>query len=100
MSGVDPAYISQADWKSVSQLLVPIWMILGSAIGLGFSLLFARGVVPSLAASRSIPPAIAARARAPLYLAAAVFLALGLFSVTVFISRLGTISDIFYRGAI
>ena len=100
MSGVDPAYISQADWKSVSQLLVPLWMILGSVLGLGFSMLLAQGTLPSLAASRDIPAATARRARPALYLAAVVFLALVLFSVGVFISRLGTISDIFYRGAI
>ena len=100
MSGVDPAYITQADWKSVSQLLVPLWMILGSGLGLGFSILLAHGALPSLAASRHIQAATARRVRPPLYLAAVVFLALGLFSVTVLISRLGTISDIFYRGAI
>ena len=100
MSGVDPAYMTQADWKSVSQLLVPIWMILGSGLGLGFSMLLAQGALPSLAASRGIRPATARRARPLLYLAALVFLALGLFSVTVLVSRLGTISDIFYRGAI
>ena len=100
MSGVDPAYITQADWKSVSQLLVPLWMILGSGLGLGFSILLAQGALPSLAASRHIQAATARRARPPLYLAGVVFLALGLFSVTVLISRLGTISGIFYRGAI
>ena len=100
MSGVDPAYISQADWKSISQLLAPIWMILGSGLGLGFSMLLAHGMLPSLAASRDIQAATARRARPPLYLAGAVFLALGLYSVTVFISRLGIISDIFYRSAI
>ena len=100
MSGVDPAFISQADWKSVSQLLIAIWMILGSGLGLAFSMLLAHGMLPSLAASRDIPAATAQRARPPLYGAALVFLLLGLFSVTVLIGRLGTISDIFYRGAI
>ena len=100
MSGVDPAYITQADWRSVSQLLVPLWMILGSALGLGFSMLLAHGALPSLAASRDVPAATARRARPVLYLAAVVFLGTGLFSVALLISRLGTISDIFYRGAI
>ena len=100
MSGVDPAYITQADWRSVSQLLVPLWMILGSVLGLGFSMLLAHGALPSLAASRDIPAATARRARPVLYLTAAVFLAAGLFSVALLISRLGTVSDIFYRGAI
>ncbi len=100
MNGVDPAYMTQADWKSVSQLLVPLWMILGSGLGLGFSMLLAQGMLPSLAASRDIPAATARRARPALYLAAVVFLATGLFSVAVLISRLGTVSDIFYRGAI
>ena len=100
MSGVDPAYMTQADWKSVSQLLAPLWMILGSGLGLGFSMLLAQGALPSLAASRDISAVTARRARPALYLAAAVFLATGLFSVALFISRLGTISDIFYRGAI
>ena len=100
MSGVDPAYITETDWASVSQLLVPLWKILGSALGLGFSILLAHGALPSLAASRDIQATTARRARTPLYLAAVVFLGLGLFSVTVLIGRLGTISDIFYRGAI
>ena len=100
MSGVDPAYISQADWRSVSQLLVPLWMILGSGLGLGFSILLAHGALPSLAASRDVPAATARRARPVLYLAAAVFLATGLFSVVLLISRLGTVSDIYYRGQI
>ena len=100
MNGVDPAYMTQADWKSVSQLLVPLWMILGSGLGLGFSMLLAQGMLPSLAASRDIQASTARRARPALYLAAVVFLAAGLFSVAVLISRLGTVSDIFYRGAI
>ena len=100
MNGVDPAYITQADWKSVSQLLVPLWMILGSGLGLGFSMLLAQGMLPSLAASCDITAATARRARPALYLASAVFLATGLFSVALLISRLGTVSDIFYRGAI
>lgn len=100
MNGVDPAYITQADWKSVSQLLAPLWMILGSGLGLGFSMLLAQGALPSLAASRDISASTARRARPALYLAAAVFLATGLFSVALFISRLGTISNIFYRGAV
>ena len=100
MNGVDPAYMTQADWKSVSQLLVPLWMILGSGLGLGFSMLFAQGTLPSLAASRDIKAATARRARPALYLSAVLFLAAGLFSVALFISRLGTISDIFYRDAI
>ena len=100
MSGFDPAYITQADWRSVSQLLVPLWMILGSALGLGFSMLLAQGALPSLAASRDVPAATARPARLALYLAAVVFLATGLFSVALLISRLGTISGIFYHGAV
>ena len=100
MNGVDPAYITQADWKSVSQFLVPLWMILGSGLGLGFSILLAQGTLPSLAASRDISAATARRARPALYLASAVFLAMGLFSVALLISRMGTVSDIFYSGAI
>ena len=100
MSGVDPAFITQADWKAVSELLRPIWMILGSGLGLAFSLLLAHGAIPSLATSRDIPQATAARARPPLYPAAAVFLALALFCVTVLIDRLDVVSTIFYRGAI
>ena len=100
MSGVDPAYITQADWRSVSQLLVPLWMILGSGLGLGFSMLLAHGALPSLAASRDVPAVAAGRLRRAFYLAAVAFVAAGLFSVFLLISRLGTISDIFYRGAI
>lgn len=99
MSG-DPAFITQADWKAVSELLRPIWMILGSNLGLAFSLLLAHGAIPSMATTRHLPQATAARARPPLYAAAAVFLVLSLFSVTVLITRLDVVSTIFYRGAI
>ena len=100
MSGLDPHIITQADWKSVSLLLVPLWMIAGSALGLAGSMLLAHGMIPSLAASRDIPPKAAGRARPPLYAAAAVFLVLGLYGVLVLVDRLGAISTIFYRGAV
>ena len=100
MSGLDPGFITQADWKSVSLLIVPLWTIAGSALGLAGSMLLAHGMIPSLAASRDIPQRAAGRARPPLYAAAAVFLALGLYGVLIMVDRLDVISTIFYRGAV
>lgn len=98
MTGPDPQFITQADWKAISELLRPLWMILGAVLGLGFSFLTAHGIIPSLAATRELPSPLAAL-RVPLYLAAIAFLLFGLFSVTLFVDRLDIIRDIFWRGA-
>ena len=100
MSGLDPAFITQADWKSMSELLAPLWMIAGSALGLAGSMLLAHGMIPSLAASRDLPPRTAGRARPPLYAAAAVFLVLAVYGVLLLVARLDAITTIFYRGAV
>jgi hypothetical protein len=99
MTGPDPAFITQANWKEISDLLATLWMILGSALGLGGSILLAHGMIPSLVATRDLDPQIARKVRPPLYVASVAFLGLALFSVLLFIDRLGAISEIFYGGA-
>ena len=74
-------------------------MILGSAFGLGGSILLAHGMFPSLADTHDIPANLARRARPPLYAAAAAFLLMGLFSAYLFADRLDVITGIYYRGA-
>ena len=54
MTGPDPAFTTSENWKQVSDLLFALWMILGSALGLGFSILLAHGMIPSMAATRDI----------------------------------------------
>jgi hypothetical protein len=99
MTGPDPAFITQANWKELSELLAALWMILGSAAGLGGSMLLAHGMIPSLAATRDLPADLARRVRPPLYLAGLAFLLIGLFSVYTFVDRLDVITGIYYRGA-
>ena len=99
MTGPDPSFISSADWAATSDLLAALWLLLGSAIGFGSSMLLAQGMIPSLAISRDIPESVARRIRPPLYGAAVVFLVSTAYAVSLFIDRLGVISAIFYRGA-
>lgn len=99
MTGPDPSYMTASDWTAASELLGALWFLLGSALGFGASMLLAHGMIPSLATSRDIPANVARRIRAPLYAAAAVFLLLGLYAISLFIERLEFISNLFYRGA-
>ena len=99
MTGPDPNAINAANWAATSDLLAALWLLLGSAVGFGGSMLLAHGMIPSLTISREIPASVARRIRPPLYLAALVFLALVGYAVIVFIDRLDVISAIFYRGA-
>ena len=99
MTGPDPAFITQQNWREVSDLLAALWMIFGSALGFGGSMLLAHGMIPSLVNSRDLPREMASRVRPPLYLAAAVFLGLALTSVLLFVDRLDVVTDIYYRGA-
>jgi len=98
--GVEPAaFITQSNWADLGNLLAALWMILGSAAGFGGAILLAQGMLPSLAATRDLPPGMVKTARPPLYAAAVAFLALGLYSVTLFVGRLDVITEIFYNGA-
>ena len=100
MEVVEPAaFITQSNWGDLGNLLAALWMIFGSAAGLGGSILMAQGMLPSLAATRDLPADMVKKARPPLYAASAAFLVLGLYSVTLFVDRLDVITDIFYNGA-
>ena len=99
MPGPDPAFITSTHWKELSDLLAALWMILGSVLGIAGSMLLAQGMIPSLVATRDIPADLGRKARAPLYGSAAVFVALLLVSLFVFVDRLQVILDIFYKGA-
>ena len=98
MPGSDPQFITHADWEAIGALLLPLWMVLGAALGVALSFLTAHGIIPSLAASRDIPSRVAAL-RLPFYGAALAFLAFGLFSVWMLLDRLYIVSDIFWKGA-
>ena len=95
----DPAYITMQNWAAISNLLATLWMILGSAFGVGGSMLLAHGMVPSLVNTRDLPRELAKRMRPPLYAAGVAFLIMGLVSVLLFVSRLDAITVIYYRGA-
>lgn len=99
MTGPDPSYITASDWAAAADLLAALWFLLGAALGFGASMLLAHGMIPSLAISRDIPANVARRIRLPLYAAAAAFLLLGLYAISLFIQRLDLISNLFYRGA-
>jgi hypothetical protein len=99
MTGFDPTYITTQNWADISNLLATLWMILGSAFGLGGSIMLAHGMFPSLANTRDIPVDMAAKARPLLYAVAAAFLLMALISVYLFASRLDVITSIYYRGA-
>jgi hypothetical protein len=99
MTGTDPAFIAQADWHNLSGLLFSLWLILGSALGFGGSMLLAHGMVPSLATTRDISEATARKARPPLYAGAVLFLGLALAGIYLFIDRIDGVTDIFYNGA-
>ena len=99
MPGPDPAFITSADWKNVSELLAALWLILGSALGFGGSMLLAHGMIPSLVSTRDLDAGVARRARPPLYVAGLAFLALALWSVLTFVDRLDAITNVYYRGA-
>ncbi|MEE8519204.1 MAG: hypothetical protein V3S98_08775 [Dehalococcoidia bacterium] len=98
-TGMDPAFIAQADWHNMSRLLFSLWLILGSALGFGGSMLLAHGMVPSLASTRDIPAEVARKTRPPLYAAALLFLGLGLIGVFLFVDRVGGVTAIFNQGA-
>lgn len=99
MTGPDPTFITASDWAAAADLLAALWFLLGSALGFGACMLLAHGMIPSLAITRDIPAHLARRIRAPLYVAAVLFLALGLYALSLFIDRLDFISNLFYRGA-
>jgi hypothetical protein len=99
MTGPDPAFITTADWKSLSDLLASLWMILGSALGIGGSILLAHGMIPSLVATRDIPAKLGRKVRVPMYGSAVVFLGLLLVSILTFVGRLDVLNGIYYRGA-
>lgn len=99
MTGPDPAFITSADWAAISNLLATLWQILGSAFGLGGSMLLAHGMVPSLVASKDLPADLGKKVRPPLYAAGVAFLAMGLFSAYQFTDRFDVITAIYYRGA-
>jgi hypothetical protein len=99
MTGPEPAFITSENWKQVSDLLFSLWLILGSGLGLGFSILLAHGMIPSLAATRDIPAAAAKRARPVMYASSLFFLALGLFGLVLFYGRLDIVSQLFWDGA-
>ena len=99
MTGPDPAFITSQNWADISDLLMMLWLILGSAMGLGGSMLLAHGMIPSLVNTRDLPADLGKKARPPLYAAGATFLALGLFSVYLFVDRFSVISGIFDHGA-
>ena len=94
----DPTFINALDWQRVGGLLLTLWWILASVMGLAGSLLLAHGMVPSLAGTRDIPANAARMLRPPLYLSAAFFLVLLIFSVLVFVDRLPVLGDIFDKG--
>ena len=95
----DPAFVTNTDWKEISGLLYSLWMILGAALGFGFSILAAHGLVPSLVATRDIDPVRAGKIRPVLYGVSLAFLLFGLYSIWLFISRIGIASSIFWGGA-
>lgn len=95
----DPAYITNTDWSAISGLLYSLWMILGGALGFGFSILAAHGLIPSLVATRDMDATRAIKVRPVLYGISLAFLLFGLYSVWLFISRLGIVSSIFWGGA-
>jgi hypothetical protein len=99
MTGPDPSFITQANWKQLGDLLMPLWMILGSVLGFAFSMLLAHGMIPSLAATKDVPANLAMKARPPLYGAAFMFSALLILGIVLFVNRLDVLSSIFYRGA-
>ncbi len=99
MTGPDPNFITSQNWAATSDLLAALWLLLGSAIGFGASMLLAHGMIPSLAISRDVPSAVARRIRPPLYVAALIFIALLFYGITLFIDRLGGVTSIFYGGA-
>ena len=99
MTGPDPGFITSSDWKAVSELLATLWLILGSALGFGGSMLLAHGMIPSLVATRDVDATAARMARPALYVAALAFLALALISVLTFVDSLGGLTSIYYRGA-
>ena len=100
MTGPDPTFIAASEWAAAADLLAALWFLLGSALGFGASMLLAHGMIPSLAISRDIPAHVARRIRIPLYVAAILFLLLGLYAISLFIDRLELISILFYRGAL
>jgi hypothetical protein len=99
MTGPDPAFITSQNWAAISDLLMTLWLILGSALGLGGSMLLAHGMIPSLVETRDITADIGKKVRPPLYAAGVAFLALGLFSVTLFVDRFDVVTGIYNHGA-
>ena len=94
----DPTFINALDWQRVGGLLLTLWWMFASVIGLAGSILLAHGMVPSLAGTRDIPASAARMVRPPLYLSALFFLALLAVSVVMFVNRLPILGDIFDKG--
>lgn len=99
MAETELAFITTEHWSDISRLLAALWMILGSALGLGGSILLAHGMVPSLVASRDLPDDKSNPIRLALYGFSAVFLAVGIYSVVLFVSRFDVILSLYNRGA-
>ena len=76
-----------------------LWVVLGSALGLGGSMLLAHGTIPSLVNTRDLPADLGKKVRPPLYAAGVAFLALGLFAVTQFVDQLDVLRGIYNHGA-
>ena len=94
----DPNFITALDWQRIGGLLLPLWWLFGSIVAFTHSLLIAHAVVPSLGFTRELPESAIRLVRPPLYGAALFFLALGIFSVVVFINRLDILKEIFDKG--
>ena len=90
-------YITTADWTNISRFLFPLWGLVLAAFGFAGSMLLAHGVIPSLATTRDLPDPRIAKLRPPLYLAAAAFLALGVFMVVLLVTRIGVVGEVFPR---
>ncbi|MBM3940663.1 MAG: hypothetical protein FJ318_07205 [SAR202 cluster bacterium] len=93
-----PDYTTSANWAQISQLLVTLWFMAVSVIGMALSFVTAHAILVSLAAQRHISQALAARLRPAFYALTAVFAVMVVVSVAVGVTRLDVISDIFYNG--
>lgn len=98
MPVTSPEFITRADWGDISRVLIPLWLLVVSVLGMAFSFLTAHGLLVSLRNTRHVPAVLAARLRPPFYLAAAVFFGGALTSAYLFVSRLDVIQVIYDRG--
>jgi hypothetical protein len=90
-----PKFVTTSDWAALSGLLIPFGVLVVLVFGLAGSMLFAHGLIPSLAGTRELPDPRLAKLRPLLYLSAAGFLVLIVITVAIIFSRLGVINDIF-----